>query len=69
MCSRQDRDNILEKPVLKYSDIMQLMTVGASYAYSTIEDIRVWMAKNGKPLPRGKRVTSAAYKEYFEIEF
>ena len=68
MCTIQERDRILEQPILKYSDIMELTGVGESYAYGIIEDIRYWMQEKGKPLPRGKRITSTAYRQYFEIQ-
>ena len=68
MCTIQERDEILTQPILKYSDIAKLIGCGDSYAYAVIHEIRAWMSRQGKPLPHGRRITSTAYRQYFEIQ-
>lgn len=67
VCTIERRDEILNKPVLKYSDIMELLGVGNVAAYKWIETIRHYAQSQGKPLPLGKRVTSQSYKDYFDL--
>lgn len=68
MCTVEEREKILQKPILKYSDVMTILGCGAYAAYRYIESIRVMMKEQGKALPcQVKRVTSAAFRKYFEL--
>lgn len=68
LCTIERRDALLSKPVLRSNDISELMGISQSFAYRWIERIRYYASQQNKPLPLGKSVTTASYKDYFDIK-
>lgn len=65
MCT--NKQAILDKPVLNYIDVAELLEVSKPHAYKWIEEVQCYAKEKGYPPLFGKRIRSADFKEFMRL--